>query len=156
MYWKENLDRSLASVAAPYPYMHVKDQAITDLLWDLTLRAGPLPGRRKIARDICVSEREFSQQFRDELSVTWGTFSRDLRLIRAVTMLVLEEAASIGMIAVEAGYSGNPAMTAAFRSNLGVTPRFIRKHTKHDVARMLEPHDDWVRCWWKDLGGICE
>ncbi len=156
MIWKEKLDQSLASVAAPYPYRQIQDDTIWSLLWDLTLRCGPVPGRREIAIQKDISEREFSRQFRDELSVSWGTYCRDLRLIRAVTLLVLDQEIRIGEVATEAGYSGNPAMTAAFRSTLGVTPRFIRMHSKHDVARMLEPHDDWVRCWWREPEASCD
>jgi len=155
MSWQEKLDRALTTVAHTYPYLQVKDEVVRTVLWDLTLQSGLVPGRRDIASRFDIREQDFSQVFRDELSVLWGTFSRNLRLSRAVTLLSLDEDIPMGEIAMLAGYSNPSAMTAAFRHALGVTPRFVRTSGKQTVGHMLAPHDDWIRCWCREAVPSC-
>ncbi|MBT2132328.1 GlxA family transcriptional regulator [Aliiroseovarius lamellibrachiae] len=79
----------------------------------------------EIAKIAGCTVKELEQRIRTELGETPSTTYRRLRLISA-RKAVLETDLSIAEVAVRAGYENASAMTRAFKSEFGVSPRALR------------------------------
>lgn len=79
----------------------------------------------EIARRIGRSRKDLEQRMKAQLGATPQAIYRHLRLIQA-RKLVLETNLSIAEIALRSGYEDPSAMTRAYRSEFGATPRQMR------------------------------
>lgn len=84
----------------------------------------PLPVS-EIARRVGRSQKALAMRMQDELAAGPARVYRRLRLNLA-RKLVSETDLSIGEIALRAGYENPSALTRAFRTEFGVTPRALR------------------------------
>ncbi|WP_406647496.1 helix-turn-helix domain-containing protein [Aliisedimentitalea scapharcae] len=78
-----------------------------------------------IARQTGRSQKDLESRMRSELGATPQAIYRRLRLIQA-RKLVLETGLSVAEIALRSGYEDPSALTRAFRTEFGVTPRSLR------------------------------
>ncbi|MEX3008675.1 GlxA family transcriptional regulator [Hoeflea sp. TYP-13] len=84
----------------------------------------PLPVK-EIARRVGQTQRALEQRFRRELGATPRTVYRRMRLL-AARKLVDETEMPVSEIALRCGYENPSAMTRAFASEFGLTPRAVR------------------------------
>jgi len=85
----------------------------------------PLP-ISEIARRLGLTRRSIEQAFRDLGGPTPAQLYRHIRLSEA-RRLVLETPLSVAEIATRCGYADPAAMTRAFRTEFGATPRALRQ-----------------------------
>ena len=78
-----------------------------------------------IARQTGRTQKDLETRMRSEMGATPQTIYRRLRLIQA-RKLVLETDLSVAEIALRSGYEDPSALTRAFRTEFGVTPRSLR------------------------------
>ena len=84
----------------------------------------PLP-IAEVARQTGRSQKDLERRMRADLGATPQAVYRRLRLIEA-RKLVLETVLSVSEIALRCGYDDPSALTRAFRSEFGTTPRRLR------------------------------
>ena len=73
-----------------------------------------------------MSQRTMQRQFARELGMTWGHVLREIRMIRAVELLALEQL-SIIQIAGNCGYASMSSFNSNFRNYAGMTPTDFRR-----------------------------
>lgn len=82
----------------------------------------------EIARRLGRSHKDLEQRMKLQLGATPQAIYRRLRLIQA-RKLVLETDLTIAEIALRSGYEDSSAMTRAYRTEFGATPRQMRSST---------------------------
>ncbi|OIQ38775.1 MAG: AraC family transcriptional regulator [Roseobacter sp. MedPE-SW] len=83
----------------------------------------------EIARQVGRSRKDLEQRMKAQLGTTPQAIYRHLRLIQA-RKLVLETNLTVAEIALRSGYEDPSAMTRAYRTQFGATPRQMRSDTK--------------------------
>ena len=74
-----------------------------------------------IANQFCMSSKTLARYFKKELSMNFGTWLRQAKLLHALTLLATEH--SILDTALCLGYESPSAFTAMFKRETGTTPR---------------------------------
>jgi len=67
-----------------------------------------------------MSPRSFARHFLDETGLTFGSWQRKARLLRALELL--GNGSSVSDVAFALGYQGTSAFIAMFRRTFGTTP----------------------------------
>ena len=88
--------------------------------------AGPPPDVDALAQTCGLSRFHFIRCFRETMGVSPGTFVRQARMTRAKALLTADDRRPLAEIAAELGYSGAPAICAAFRQAVGRSPASYR------------------------------
>lgn len=80
-----------------------------------------------LAGELAWSRRHFSQRFRRELGLPPKTLARQLRFVRAVTLIQRPSTRSLADIAIRCGFADQAHLTREFRELAGVTPAVLRQ-----------------------------
>lgn len=86
---------------------------------------GPWPGPRDLALAVGRSRRTIDRNFVQELGVTAGRWRRQQRWARA--MALLADGIPVKDVALDVGYKSPSAFVAAFRREMGVTPKKLMR-----------------------------
>ncbi|MEO0945000.1 MAG: AraC family transcriptional regulator [Pseudomonadota bacterium] len=73
-----------------------------------------------------MSERTMQRRFAAELGMSWGQTLKQIRMIRAVELLALEEL-SVLQVAGACGYDAMSSFNANFKAYVGMTPTEFRR-----------------------------
>lgn len=95
------------------------------------------PGIDRLAAQVHISRRQLERGFREELGVSFGEFSRRLRLDHGL-WLVLTTGRPILDITVECGFNGQSHFATLFRRAYGLSPSQARRLAKRERDRMLQ------------------
>ncbi len=85
------------------------------------------PSFTELARDVGVSQNKLKTLFREAFGVTMADYCLERR-VREAQQLLLEASLTIAQVAERVGYEHQSSFTAAFRGQLGMSPREYRKH----------------------------
>jgi len=95
------------------------------------------PTIETLADQVHISRRQLERGFREELDMSFGDFSRRLRLDHGL-WLVLTTNRSILEVTVECGFTGQSHFATLFRRAYGLSPTQARKLSRRERERMLE------------------
>ncbi|HEY4591516.1 MAG TPA: helix-turn-helix transcriptional regulator, partial [Thermoanaerobaculia bacterium] len=89
-----------------------------------------------IARALYVSPYHLCRRFREEVGVPIHSYLNRLRLREALEPIA-EGTADLSGLAFELGFSSHSHFTAAFRKELGMSPREVRRLTTARISEMV-------------------
>jgi transcriptional regulator GlxA family with amidase domain len=95
------------------------------------------PSINALADAVHISRRQLERGFREELGMSFGEFSRRLRLDHGL-WLVLTTARPILEITVECGFNGQSHFATLFRGAFGLSPSQARRLPRRERDRMME------------------
>ena len=91
-----------------------------------------------VAQKYGFSGRTLLRLFKDQLGMTFGTYIRVARIVRAIELLT-DSNASVTQVAYEVGYSSLSSFSKAFQQLTGVKPReYLRNTTNGDSKLAVE------------------
>lgn len=129
----------VAGAAQPQPpvALDVKNPRVARavLLVEENLSSPPTIGR--VAADVNISRRQLERGFREELGMSYGDFSRRLRLDHGL-WLVLTTDRPILDITLECGFNGQSHFATLFRKCFGLSPTAARNLSRLERDRLLE------------------
>ncbi len=95
------------------------------------------PTIEELAEAVHISRRQLERGFREELGMSFGSFSRRLRLDHGL-WLVLTTDRPILEITVECGFNGQSHFATLFRRAFGLSPTQARRQPKRERERMMQ------------------
>jgi transcriptional regulator GlxA family with amidase domain len=113
----------------PYTDNPQLQQAIRLLLQDLD----EPEDIQEIAKQLHVSVRTLQRMFRDELQMSYSTYLKTARMIKAVELLMYTTM-QVNEIAFAVGYESQQTFSNTFEAMLGVRPGIFRKDRDNKLS----------------------
>ncbi|MFP3906910.1 MAG: AraC family transcriptional regulator [Acidimicrobiales bacterium] len=86
-------------------------------------------------RAIGVSERTLRRRFASCLGMSWSSYLKQCRVLRAMAMLAEDDDVSVLDTATAVGFQSPTSLTRAFRDLLGETPSTYRARVREPITR---------------------
>jgi transcriptional regulator GlxA family with amidase domain len=128
-----------AAQAQPQPPVaqSVRDPRVARAILLLEESLSDPPGIADLARRIGVSRRQLERGFRGELGLSFGEFSRRLRLDHGLWLVATTERAILD-ITLECGFGGQSHFATLFKKAFGLSPTAVRQLPVAERDRLLE------------------
>ncbi len=124
-------ERNLAAQPQPALGVHVTDPRVARAVLMLEEDLADPPSIDYLAEAVSISRRQLERGFREQLGMSYGDFSRAVRLDHGL-WLVMTSDRSILDITMECGFNGQSHFATLFRKNFGLSP---------SEARALDPEE---------------
>lgn len=127
-----------AAPAQPQPPVaqSVRDERVARAILHLEESLSDPPRIETLARRIGISRRQLERGFREELGMSFGDFSRRLRLDHGLWLVVTTDR-SILDITLECGFSGQSHFATLFRKAYGISPTDARRLPQSDREALM-------------------
>ncbi len=87
----------------------------------------------EVCRHAGISERSLRRHLKTEIGMTWESYRRRSRLLRAVSLLS-DTNVSVGDVATRCGFENQSAFAKAFRLTMGEAPRDYRNRVRETAG----------------------
>lgn len=119
-------ERNLASQPQPALGVHVTDPRVARAILLLEENLSDPPSIEDLASSVAISRRQLERGFRDQLGMSYGDFSRAVRLDHGL-WLVMTSDRPILDITMECGFNGQSHFATLFRKSFGISPTEARE-----------------------------
>lgn len=94
------------------------------------------PGIDALAKSVHISRRQLERGFREEIGMSFGEFSRRLRLDHGLWLVLTTDRAVLD-ITMECGFNGQSHFATLFRRAYGLSPSQARRLSRRERDRLM-------------------
>lgn len=128
-----------AAPAQPQPPIaqSVRDPRVARAILLLEEKLSDPPRIGQLADRVGISRRQLERSFREELGMSFGDFSRRMRLDHGLWLTVTTDR-SVLDITLECGFNGQSHFATLFRKAFGMTPTEVRRLSAVEADSLLQ------------------